>query len=225
METFGPFLQPSVLSHARCAPVARQAHQDQHRLQHVSHQRKQQEHAPQEVTALLMFAGVGSVATQRDRPPAVQRVIQTTAIVQRAVQTTTTPTINVTTALTGKQVLPDLLLCQRAWHQLATKDSSWWDYHAWRVRMASIKTRARQQQRRASFVLLVLRLLRHRQHAPSALVASTRINTLRRWLKWCGKILLWVRLKIGRASPRRPMEQSWPQPCMMETFGDRPMQE
>ena len=113
------------LKHVLHAQQAKQVRQDQHRRQHVSLQRKQQEHVPQEVTALLIIAGVGSVATQRDRPPAVQRVIPTTAIVPRAVQPTTTPTINVTTVLTGKQALPDLLLRRRAWYHFATKDFSW----------------------------------------------------------------------------------------------------
>ena len=63
------------------------------------------------------------------------------------------------------------------------------DHRAWCVLMESTKIRAQQHQRSASFVLLVLRLLQRRQHAPSALAASTRIKTLRRWLKWRWKIL------------------------------------
>ena len=80
------------------------------------------------------------------------------------------------------------------------------DHRAWCVLMESIKIRARRHQRSASFVLLVLRLLQLRQHAPSALAVSTRIRTLRQRLKWRGKILRWVRLTLGEASPHRPME-------------------
>ena len=165
------------------------------------------------MNAHLVIVAVDSVATQRDHlTGALLVTLQLMAIVEHVLLVTIVVHISVSSALVGKRVPRDRHRRHHAWHHVATKDSSWWDYHAWRVLMASIKTRARRQQRRASFVLLVLRLLRHRQHAPSALVASTRINTLRRWLRWRGKILLWVRLKIGRASPRRPMEQSWPQP-------------